>query len=166
MQQIERAEDQAGREIRQAIASLQDDFPLTDILQERLEHLAQEISAQFPPVEFETAVVLPLVLSRQESEQVLRVTREALLNAQRYSQAARIALRLEKSGDELSVSVCDQGIGFTPGSQPQDGRPHFGLKIMQARAARLGGRLLIQSAPGSGTRVELRWAVAPERRMA
>lgn len=160
VRQIERAEEQAQREIRQAIASLQDDFPLNDTLQERLSVLAAELSVTPPRVTFESRVIFPLVLSRQDSEQTLRVAREAILNAQRYSRADCIAVCLEKCGKELVLSVCDNGVGFIPGTDPADGRAHFGLKIMQARAARLGGNLSIRSTPGDGTRVELRWTPA------
>ena len=162
LRQIERAEEQAEREIRQAIDSLQDDYPLNDTLQERLGVLAAELSLNQPPVTFENRVVRPLVLSRQESEQVLRVAREAALNAQRYSQASQIAILLEKHADEVVLAVADQGVGFAPEQTPKDGRAHFGLKIMRARSARLGGHLSIQSAPGVGTQVELRWKPAAQ----
>ncbi len=164
LQQIRRAEEQCEREIRQAIQSLQDDFPLSDTLQERLSALARDLSAARPPVTFESRVMRPLLLSRQEGEQVLRVAREAAVNAQRHSRAEAVTMTLERAGDEVLLSVEDRGIGFNPGAGPDDGRMHFGLKIMQARAARLGGRLSILSSPGAGTVVQLRWA--PARRPA
>jgi methyl-accepting chemotaxis protein len=37
---------------------------------------------------------------------------------------------------------------------------HFGLHIMRARAARLGGQVIVDSAPGQGTRVVLTWPLA------
>lgn len=157
MNQIQRAEEQSEREIRRAIDSLQDDYPLNDTLQDRLTALAKDLSITRPPVTFNSQMIRPLLLSRQESEQVLRVAREAILNAQRYSQADGIALGLEKCDNEVVVSVQDYGIGFTPGTIIDDGRAHFGLNIMQARTARIGGRLSIQSSPGSGTLVRLSW---------
>jgi signal transduction histidine kinase len=157
IQQIQRAEDQSEREIRQAIDSLQDDYPLNDTLQDRLSALAVNLSTTQPPVTFTSLIIRPLLLSRQESEQVLRVAREAILNAQRHSQAAVITMTLEKCDKELVVSVEDHGIGFVPGTDPEDGRAHFGLKIMHARTARLGGRLFVQSRPGMGTVIQLCW---------
>lgn len=157
LQQIERAEEQAEREIRRAIASLQDDFPLNYTLQEQLIVLAEELSKTGPEVIYESSIVLPLILPRQESEQALRVVREALLNAQRYSQANAIFLQLEDAGDEIVLTVQDRGIGFMPQVEPDDGRPHFGIKIMRARAARLGAHLEISSSVTEGTIVRLRW---------
>jgi signal transduction histidine kinase len=158
LQQIRRAEEQGEREIRRAIDSLHDDFPLNDTLQDRLSTLAKDLSLTDPPVTFESRVKRPLLLSRQESEQVLRVAREAILNAQRHSGAPVIAVMLEHSANEMALSVRDQGIGFAPGQSPEDGRAHFGLKIMHARTTRLGGKLSIQSSPGKGTMVQLCWS--------
>jgi two-component system nitrate/nitrite sensor histidine kinase NarX len=56
--------------------------------------------------------------------------------------------------------VEDDGVGFE--ERQSEGRPgeHIGLSIMQERARRLGGRLRIESEPGEGTRVELRFRPA------
>ena len=53
------------------------------------------------------------------------------------------------------LTVKDDGRGFEPGAWWQDSRDHFGLSVMHARAARAGGSLQIDSAPGRGTRVVL-----------
>ncbi|RMG49726.1 MAG: hypothetical protein D6717_14595, partial [Gammaproteobacteria bacterium] len=48
---------------------------------------------------------------------------------------------------------------------PRDERhpgEHIGLKIMEERARVLGGRLRIESEPGEGTRVELKFHYDPE----
>ncbi|MCC6146724.1 MAG: type IV pili methyl-accepting chemotaxis transducer N-terminal domain-containing protein [Anaerolineaceae bacterium] len=158
LQQIERAEEQAEHEIRRAITSLQDNFSLDYTLQKQLAALADELSKFKPPIQFKTETVLPLVLPHQESEQVLRVVREALLNAQRYSQSEMVHLSLKVVQNEITIAIQDKGIGFDPTIKPDDSRAHFGIRIMQARTTRLGGELEIQSAPGAGTTVQLRLA--------
>jgi signal transduction histidine kinase len=52
------------------------------------------------------------------------------------------------------IEVSDDGCGFDPAAV---GREHFGLRSMRGRAADLGGRLEVTSAPGRGTvlRVEV-----------
>jgi two-component system nitrate/nitrite sensor histidine kinase NarX len=160
LMQIERAEEQAETEIRRAIASLQYDFPLIYTLQEQLAVLVEELSRNPPAIYFETKVILPLALPTQESEQAMRVVREALLNAQRYSKADAIYLLLADGPGEIVLTVEDKGVGFDPAAEPEDRRAHFGIKIMQARAARLGGSLKIQSAPGAGTLIQLRWTTS------
>lgn len=155
--QIERANGQADGEIRQAIASLQEELPQHSTLQQQLEDLARSSADSKVPIHFIDRVLFPLVLSHQASEQVLRVVREAVMNAQRYSQAEEILIHLEHHDDKLFVEVEDSGVGFSPMLEPEDDRPHFGLKIMRARAARLNGELNIHSTPGRGTLVKLTW---------
>lgn len=157
LQQIERAEAQAENEIRRAIYNLQDNFPLNITLQEQLTIVAIELSKSDPPIQFESETVLPLLLVHQENEQVLRIVREGLLNAQRHSQSEIIRLSLKVVQNEITITIKDQGIGFDPSVAPNDNREHFGIKIMQARAARLGGKLTIQSSQGTGTIINLSW---------
>jgi signal transduction histidine kinase len=157
LQQIERAEEQAEQEIRRAIAGLKENFPINKSLQEQLTIIAEELSASNPPVLFETDCIVPLMLVPQESEQVLRIVREGLLNAQRHSQSELVRLLLNVVQNEITITIKDQGIGFDPSIQPNDNRPHFGIKIMKARAVRLGAELIIQPVPGTGTIIQLRW---------
>jgi two-component system nitrate/nitrite sensor histidine kinase NarX len=89
------------------------------------------------------------------------VVQEALANANRHAQAQQIIVALERQNDRVMISVQDDGVGFDLGSPPTDGRDHFGLSIMRARAARIDGRLGVDSAPGQGTRVTLTWSLEP-----
>lgn len=149
---------QASTEIRQAISSLQGEPPSLQALQDMLAELLAEFKTPGRRVEFESTVDAPLVLSPQESEQILRVTREALLNAHNHSRATRIMVHLGREKDTGLVRVEDNGRGFAAQAfAGQNGGRHFGLKIMQARAARLGGRVNVQSVPGAGTQVVLSW---------
>jgi nitrate/nitrite-specific signal transduction histidine kinase len=160
LQKIERANAQAESEIRRAIASLQEDYPVQLTLQQQIERIIEDGGGGDPAVEFDNHLNSPLVLPRQEREQVLGVVRESLLNARRYSRAERIRVGLEKVGREIVLAVEDNGIGFDPTGTPDDDRPHFGIKIMSARASRLGGAVQVDSAPGKGTCVTLRWTPA------
>jgi two-component system, NarL family, nitrate/nitrite sensor histidine kinase NarX len=168
-QKIEHAERQAESEIRQAVASLQEDFPARYTLQELLTKMVEEAASRpSPRVQWENHVSQPVVLPRAESEQVLRVAREALLNARYHGQADTIVVCFEKAAHELILSVVDNGVGFVTnpavsGETPPGERSHFGLKIMEARASRLGGRVAIDSSPGKGTRVTLRWSPEGKR---
>ena len=94
--------------------------------------------------------------------QVVRVVQEALANACRHAGAGRLAVRLWQEGDEGVVCVEDNGLGFDPRQPHTDGQRRFGLSIMQARAARIGGQLDVDSAPGRGTRIVLRWPLEGE----
>jgi two-component system, NarL family, nitrate/nitrite sensor histidine kinase NarX len=162
----QRGMDQAECEVRQAIASLQESYPLYYPLQEQLANLAEELSSPSLRVEWSPTLLAPLILPPHESEQVLRVAREALLNACHHARAQRILLKLDQQDGRASVSVLDDGKGFDPEALPEEGdrRQHFGLKIMQARATRIGGSLQVISSPGQGTCVTLTWPLPNEEK--
>jgi signal transduction histidine kinase len=54
----------------------------------------------------------------------------------------------------VALEVADDGSGFEPADPALRSRS-LGLTSMEERAKRLGGRLEIRSAPGSGTTVRL-----------
>jgi two-component system nitrate/nitrite sensor histidine kinase NarX len=155
--------DQANLDVRRSISRLDEDIPLHFTLQEQLQRLAEECSNRERTVVWQNNLASPLVLPRQEMEQVLRVAREALFNAKAHSQAQQISLELVQNGERVAIIVTDDGIGFDPDQTVQpDGSQHFGLSIMRARAARIFADLNIHSAPGEGTRLSLSWTPGAE----
>lgn len=65
-----------------------------------------------------------------------RIVAEALTNVGRHAGATRVTVRLSRSGDEVHVSVVDDGAGLGP--ERGEG---VGLASMTGRAAEVGGRL-------------------------
>jgi nitrate/nitrite-specific signal transduction histidine kinase len=57
-------------------------------------------------------------------------------------------------GETLTLEIDDDGVGFDPVAATQSG--HYGLIGVRERARLLGGYLTIRSAPGIGTRLQLR----------
>jgi signal transduction histidine kinase len=91
----------------------------------------------------------------RRDREVLRIAQEALQNAVRHADASHIGLRLGSPEDgRLVLEVEDDGTGFDPGA-PELRARRLGLTSMEERAARLGGELMIRSAPGTGTRIHL-----------
>jgi len=82
--------------------------------------------------------------------EVLRVVREALVNARRHAGARTVRVSASGAAGALSVEVTDDGDGFDASSPTT-----AGIAGMQERIALLGGRLELDSAPGAGTRVSL-----------
>ncbi len=78
-----------------------------------------------------------------------RVLQEAITNALRHARAGRIEVRLEKRGDRLFGEVRDDGSGFDPAATPEG----VGILGMRERVEQLGGRFVLESRPGEGTRV-------------
>ncbi|MER5826813.1 ATP-binding protein, partial [Streptomyces mirabilis] len=81
---------------------------------------------------------------------VLRSCQEALANARKHAgSSSTIAVALTYAHDALTLSVRDDGPGFDPAA-PVDG---YGLTGLRARAAEVGGRARVRSAPGEGTTI-------------
>jgi signal transduction histidine kinase len=93
-------------------------------------------------------------LGADADREVLRVAQEALHNAARHAAAERIEVILRDGAGRLVLEVRDDGAGFDP-ADPELRSRHLGLTSMEERAARLGGRLRVRSAPGGGTSVVL-----------
>jgi signal transduction histidine kinase len=89
-----------------------------------------------------------------------RIAQEAVQNAARHAYAAHVTLRLATTDTDVVLEVADDGRGFTPSG---DAPGRLGVRSMHERAASVGGRLDITSAPGTGTTVR---ATVPLARVA
>ena len=86
---------------------------------------------------------------------LLRIAQEALSNVSRHSGATRVDMTLRADGDELALSVRDDGVGFdAAAAAPRD--DCFGLEGMRERVELAGGTLVVISSPGHGTEVVAR----------
>ncbi len=82
---------------------------------------------------------------------IYRLVQEALTNASKHGEAKRAVVEVREDGEAVHVNVRDDGRGFDPAAATSG----FGLLGMQERVDLIGGRLDIESAPGSGTRVSI-----------
>jgi signal transduction histidine kinase len=82
---------------------------------------------------------------------VFRVAQEALHNALRHSDAARVRVTLSRTARRMTLTVADDGTGF----DPELAAGGLGLASMRERAACAGGTLRVRSAPGAGTEIRL-----------
>ena len=82
-----------------------------------------------------------------------RVAQEGLSNALKHSGAARIEVRLTTHGGQVTLTVDDDGVFLEPSGG--DGLFGFGLRSMEARATRLGGRFEMNTQDGTCVRVEV-----------
>ena len=90
-------------------------------------------------------------------DEVYRITAEALRNAFRHSQAARIDVAIRHGDHEFRIAVKDNGKGIDPEVLKQGSRRgHWGLPGMRERAEAIGAELEVWSGNGNGTEVSLR----------
>ncbi len=100
-----------------------------------------------PLIEFRSQVEFGRLDSVLENV-IYRIVQEGLTNACKHSQSERVLVELTQQGDRVRIQIRDWGIGFAPAAI-SDGC--FGLKGIRERARLLGGRALMESAPGKGT---------------
>lgn len=93
-------------------------------------------SVECPPVGIESALY--------------RVAQEALDNVVKHAGAGSVRIAMERSTGRLRMEVSDDGRGF---DQAAVGADSLGLAGMRTRIEALEGRLVIDTAPGQGTRV-------------
>ena len=92
--------------------------------------------------------------SRDVATTIFRILQEALTNVARHAQAHHVEIVLEENGDELTMTVQDDGIGIGE-NQASDVRS-LGLMGMNERALRFSGSVEITGALGKGTQVVAR----------
>jgi signal transduction histidine kinase len=85
-------------------------------------------------------------------------SREAMLNAAKWSGDSRVSVYSECDGESLSIFVRDRGVGFDPAAVPAD--RHGIAQSIAARLVAVGASAEVRSSPGSGTEVELTLARA------
>ncbi len=88
---------------------------------------------------------------------VFRILRELLANARDHSRSAEVCLTVARGKHWLQLEVEDRGVGFD--LEKVRGKA-FGLQEVQQRTRLLGGEVVIESAPGKGTRVVVRFPIA------
>jgi len=88
---------------------------------------------------------------------LFQAVRELLVNVAKHAQAHNVTVSTRGVGNEIRVSVEDDGVGFgvsKAGSHDYK-TGGFGLFSIRERLGHIGGRLEVESKPGLGTRVTL-----------
>ncbi len=87
-----------------------------------------------------------------------RILQESLTNVGRHAQASTVRIVLQRAADELRLAIIDDGKGFSENESAE--LRGSGLAGMRERASLVNGTLETHSAPGKGTRVDLRVPLA------
>ena len=161
--QAEQAATEGLADVRAAIGQMREggvhDSGLGPELQALLQGFAERsgvrVDARIDPAAAE--------LVDERAAAVFAIAREALRNVERHAQARQVTLTLaprappDASGDapaRWQLTLQDDGCGFDPHA-PHAG--HYGLTGLREQAAQLGAWLEINSTPGQGCRLELRF---------
>ncbi|HJU62653.1 MAG TPA: sensor histidine kinase [Candidatus Binatia bacterium] len=79
--------------------------------------------------------------------------REGIINTIRHSRATELSLSLTQDQTTCRVGLRDNGVGFDRSLTAGSGG--FGLKGMRERIEKVGGQLVIETAPGKGTDITI-----------
>ena len=90
-------------------------------------------------------------------EELYGIAQEALNNALKHAKASKVELSVRVADKSVVLEVADDGQGFDPAFIHDSGG--LGLIGMQERADKIGGQLVIDSAPGEGTKVNVTYTV-------
>jgi len=91
-----------------------------------------------------------VALNPQRQLTVYRLVQEGLTNIAKYAQAQSVRVTLAPRGGQAVVSVTDDGAGFDMNTAKMGS---YGLLGMRHRVEGEGGRLVVESTPGAGTRL-------------
>lgn len=128
----------------------------------RLDYLGLAVAARRLCTEFteqhEIAVEylienVPRRLSREIELALFRIVQECLTNIARHSSATRAVVRLRYLEENMSMTVSDNGTGFSLTMKDMGKEPGLGLVSMRERLRLINGDLAIHSEPGSGTKI-------------
>lgn len=96
-----------------------------------------------------------LALAPDAEAQVISIIQEALSNVRKHAAASEATLEVRSSAEATTFTIADDGRGFEPDAVVRSAERGFGLASMSERAAGFGGRLVVDSNPGAGTRVQV-----------
>lgn len=91
-------------------------------------------------------------LDAHQQVHLMQLIREATMNAIKHADATQIIIDCNEQSDTVTVTIEDDGIGFEP---QQAKLNHYGMSIMQERAARLNGDLRFETSPERGCKITL-----------
>jgi PAS domain S-box-containing protein len=129
-------------------------------LESALEWLSEQVQQQHSiPIDLENDGD-PKPMSEETSVFLFTAVRELLVNVVKHAAAEKVRVVIRKKGGNALISVEDDGVGFSASkleSYSVNTRG-YGLFSIRERLRHLGGRVVVKSGKGRGTRVTL---VAP-----
>jgi signal transduction histidine kinase len=88
------------------------------------------------------------VMPSGKATHLYRIAQEAINNATKHGKAQNVEVRLSANSSAMSLSIADNGIGFSKTEKDMSG---VGISIMHYRANVLGGEVEIEDRPSGGT---------------
>ncbi|HEX9115469.1 MAG TPA: GAF domain-containing sensor histidine kinase [Anaerolineae bacterium] len=114
----------------------------------------QRYIERFPTIAVNLQLARPVERLQPQYETVLfRVLQEALTNVARHARATEVEIELAFELTCVRLRIADNGIGFDEATRERRREGGWGLVGIRERVALAGGRCVIDSRRGSGTRL-------------
>jgi two-component system sensor histidine kinase UhpB len=86
-----------------------------------------------------------------------RICQESLANVVKHAGATRVVLHITATGEHVSLTVSDNGVGFDPKAETHAGNGHSGVGLLsiRERAEALDGTLTVYSVRDRGTQIQV-----------
>ena len=101
----------------------------------------------------------PIALPMPLETTLLRIAQGSLANVAQHAGANRAEVTLSYMSDEVALDIVDDGRGFTLTAAGANSPDSFGLVAIRQRVEQLGGSFVLESAPGHGTAVAVRFPI-------
>ena len=144
--ELKASAEESIEELRRSLKMMREDFDLATGLEEYLRTFGERTQLR---VQFES-LGSPPHLSPDAQLTLFRILQESLSNTAKHAGAQTIAVRLHYESETVLLSIKDDGRGFDVKTNRAG---HYGLLNMKERAIKMGGQLVIESAPGLGSQV-------------
>lgn len=155
IQETKALADEAYQDLRDAILGLRflkaTDYKLSDFK----EYLTTYGAHRNVDIRFEIPEQIFQNLSIEILLQVGKIIEEAVVNSCKHASAQHVWLKGAADDHGFQITVEDDGIGINEAELQAIQEEHFGIKIMQERAGKVGGVLTISNRLEGGTCVKL-----------
>jgi len=150
--------DQAIQDVREMSQLLRptilDDFGLDAALRSLAESFSQRTGIE---VNYQSDIGDRRLRDQTETH-LFRIAQEGLTNVARHAEATSVTINLLSQGDELMLTIRDNGRGFEKSNRHP--APGLGLAGMETRARGCGGRLAVDTVGGKGVKIEVTCPIA------
>lgn len=156
LQELERmraAADEAYGQVRQTLDELTPlpSGDLVSLLEPQAQVICNRAGLKLVTHQHGTPYPVPAPIRQQ----ILLIAREALHNVEKHASAKVATITILWQANELILKITDDGAGFDFREVEVSTNGHYGLWIMQRRAAEIGGTLQVHTENGAGTEVTL-----------
>ncbi len=146
--ELKASAEEAIDELRRSLQMMRADFDLASGVEDYVKTFKERSKLD---VTFEASGHFAGRLQPERALAIFRVLQETLTNAVKHAQPNRISVFLKSSLERVLLVVKDDGAGFDPTVSKMG---HYGLSNMRERANKVGGQVVIASAPGQGAQID------------